>query len=76
MTRGHLLSALVFATVLAFAIIGRAAAACILAAITVTGLAGAYFKRKIGGVTGDCLGAANQLVELASYLTLAAEIRP
>ena len=76
MTRGHLLSALVFATVLAFVIIGRAAAACILAAITVTGLAGAYFKRKIGGVTGDCLGAANQFVELASYLTLAAEIRP
>jgi len=25
-------------------------------------------RRKIGGVTGDCLGAANQLVELASYL--------
>jgi adenosylcobinamide-GDP ribazoletransferase len=74
-TRGQLLTALAFPTVLAFALIGRAAAACTLAAIAVTGLAGVYFKRKIGGVTGDCLGAANQLVELASYLALAAEIR-
>lgn len=27
-----------------------------------------YFKRRIGGVTGDCLGAANQLQEIAILL--------
>jgi adenosylcobinamide-GDP ribazoletransferase len=75
-TRGQLLPALAFPTVLAFALIGRVAAACTIATVAVTGLAGVYFKRKIGGVTGDCLGAANQLVELASYLALAAEIGP
>jgi adenosylcobinamide-GDP ribazoletransferase len=74
-TRGQLLPALALPTALAFALIGRAAAVCTLAAIAVTGLAGVYFKRKIGGVTGDCLGAANQLVELAFYLALAAEIQ-
>jgi adenosylcobinamide-GDP ribazoletransferase len=30
----------------------------------------AYFHRKIGGVTGDCLGAANQLQEIAVVLGL------
>ena len=73
--RGQLLPALAFAAALAFALMGRAAASCVLAAIFVTALAGIYFKRKIGGVTGDCLGAANQLVELASYLALATQLR-
>ena len=74
-TRGQLLPALAFPAALAFALTGRAASSCVLAAIFVTGLAGIYFKRKIGGVTGDCLGATNQLVELASYLALAAQLR-
>jgi len=73
-TRLQLLPALAFPAALAFALLGPAAASCILAAVIVTGLAGIYFKRKIGGVTGDCLGAANQLVELASYLALAAQL--
>ena len=74
-TRGQLLPALAFPVALAFALTGRAAASCVLAAVLVTGFAGIYFKRKIGGVTGDCLGATNQLVELASYLALAAQLR-
>ena len=74
-TRRQLWPALAFPVLLAFALMGQVAAACILAAVLVTGLAGAYFKRKIGGVTGDCLGAANQLVELASYLALTAQLR-
>ena len=32
-------------------------------------LSGLYFKRRLDGITGDCLGAANQLTELALYLT-------
>ena len=30
-----------------------------------------YFKRKLGGVTGDCLGATQQLSEVVFYLCLA-----
>lgn len=40
-----------------------------LAAAAVVGLTGAYYHRRIGGVTGDCLGATNQLTELAIYLS-------
>ena len=34
--------------------------------------AGAYFRRRIGGYTGDCLGAAQQVAEVAFYLFAAA----
>ena len=30
--------------------------------------AGAYFRRRIGGYTGDCLGAAQQVAEVVFYL--------
>lgn len=43
-----------------------------LVAIALTLCAGRYFTRRIGGITGDALGAANQLVELSVYLVLAA----
>jgi len=36
----------------------------------VTLLAGRYFSRHLGGYTGDCLGATQQLAELAFYLGL------
>ena len=35
----------------------------------VTLLCGLYFRRRLQGVTGDCLGATNQLTEVAIYLT-------
>lgn len=37
-------------------------------------LLGRYFARRIGGYTGDCLGLAQQLFELAIYLTMLAWI--
>ncbi|MDI6748430.1 MAG: adenosylcobinamide-GDP ribazoletransferase, partial [Rhodocyclaceae bacterium] len=40
-------------------------------AALVTLLAARYFVRRIGGYTGDCLGATQQLTELAFYLGLA-----
>jgi adenosylcobinamide-GDP ribazoletransferase len=38
------------------------------AATAVTLLSARFYKRKIGGVTGDCFGATNQLSEIAVYL--------
>jgi adenosylcobinamide-GDP ribazoletransferase len=49
---------------------GRAFPVLAIGAIVVVAC-GRYFKARIGGITGDCLGAANQLVEMATYLTLA-----
>jgi len=36
-------------------------------ATAVTLASGLYYKSQIGGVTGDCLGATNQLTEIAVY---------
>lgn len=38
-------------------------------------LATRYFRRRIGGYTGDCLGAAQQVSELAIYLAILATLR-
>jgi len=43
--------------------------AAVLAAAVCAATAAAYFKRRIGGYTGDCLGAVQQLSELAFLLT-------
>lgn len=47
----------------------RALLACLLVALG-TLLAARAFRRKLGGYTGDCLGAAQQVTELACYLAL------
>jgi adenosylcobinamide-GDP ribazoletransferase len=39
-----------------------------LVAVAVTALSGAYFQYRLGGITGDCFGAANQMVEIAVYI--------
>jgi len=46
---------------------GRAFAP-IASAILVALLNGVYYRRRIGGVTGDCFGATNQLSEIGVYL--------
>jgi adenosylcobinamide-GDP ribazoletransferase len=51
----------------AFALHGRAVAA-VLAVSVVTGATGYFYRRKIGGVTGDCFGATIQLAEIAVYV--------
>ena len=53
------------------AVLGLGAIPTIVATLVVTALAGRYFRRWIGGITGDCLGAANQVAECAVYLVLA-----
>jgi adenosylcobinamide-GDP ribazoletransferase len=44
------------------------AAFAIAAAIAITLLTGFYYQKRMGGVTGDCFGATNQLAEIAVYL--------
>ncbi len=48
----------------------------LIGAVIMVALSGAYFRNRLGGITGDCLGAANQVVELTAYLILAAHIPP
>ena len=45
------------------------ASACIVIAVSRQ-----WFMRSVGGITGDCLGAANQLVEVTVYLCVAAVV--
>lgn len=46
----------------------KAAIAPVLAAIVVSLLGSFLYLRKLGGVTGDCFGATNQITEIAVYL--------
>lgn len=47
---------------------GLAAAA---AAVPIAGVTALYYWRRVGGVTGDCLGATNVIIEVATLLTFA-----
>jgi adenosylcobinamide-GDP ribazoletransferase len=47
----------------------RACGAALLAAAVITLLAGVYVRQRIGGYTGDCLGAVQQLSELGFLMT-------
>jgi adenosylcobinamide-GDP ribazoletransferase len=64
------LATLVTAAILA-ATIGLRTIPTIIAATLVTAFLGWYAHRRIGGITGDVLGATTQCVELATYLVLA-----
>jgi len=48
--------------------------AALLAGAAFTWVMAWLFKRRLGGFTGDCLGATQQVVELAVYLALAARL--
>jgi adenosylcobinamide-GDP ribazoletransferase len=50
---------------------GRLALLAALISAVVVLLAGLYFRAQLGGITGDTLGATNQIVELACYLVCA-----
>ena len=52
--------------VVVYALRWRAVAPLVVATITIV-LTGWLYSRKIGGVTGDCFGATNQLAEIAVY---------
>jgi adenosylcobinamide-GDP ribazoletransferase len=58
---------LLTAAILGFAL-GTKALWVGLAAVVVTAASGAFYQVRIGGITGDCLGATNQIAEAAIYL--------
>lgn len=69
------LQELAFATVIALLPLALLPALCMLAIIPVlfaTLLLGHYFYRRIGGYTGDCLGASQQVAETVFYLSVSA----
>lgn len=53
----------------------RAALAASLVTGLVTLLSGLYFRSRLQGITGDCLGATNQLTEVTLYLTAVVLLR-
>jgi adenosylcobinamide-GDP ribazoletransferase len=65
------LASLIIGSVFSFAVVAFAlrwsAVAPALVAIFIVALSGWVYARKIGGVTGDCFGATNQLTEIAVY---------
>jgi adenosylcobinamide-GDP ribazoletransferase len=66
------LSSLIIGSIFSAAIVAIAlhslSIAPLVSILLVTGLSGWLYYRKIGGVTGDCFGATNQLAEIAVYL--------
>ena len=53
----------------------QATLAAFLVTAFVTLLSGSYFRARLQGISGDCLGAANQLTEVALYLTAVVLLR-
>lgn len=56
-----------FAVLSVAAALGRGSLLPWLITLLVTAASGFYFKHHLQGVTGDCLGAANQITEIAIY---------
>ena len=75
-TLKEFVTALIAPILLSFALLGSEAVLVLIIAGGATWAAGVYFDKKIGGITGDCLGAANQLVELLCYLALVVRLPP
>jgi adenosylcobinamide-GDP ribazoletransferase len=60
------------AVLIAVLALGWGALPAALAAAAATGAAGLYLRARLGGYTGDCLGAVTQLTELCVLMVLAA----
>jgi adenosylcobinamide-GDP ribazoletransferase len=67
-TAGSLIFGSLFTFAVAFALLRIRALVPISVAMGVTLVTALYYKHRIGGVTGDCFGATNQLTEIAVYL--------
>lgn len=65
---GALMTGIVFSIALAFFLLKKQAIAPLLTTMAISWLTAAYYKRRIGGITGDCFGATIQLTEITVYL--------
>jgi adenosylcobinamide-GDP ribazoletransferase len=65
---GALIAGTSFTVAIVIVMLRMQSIAPILASVAITLLTGLYYRYKIGGVTGDCFGATNQLAEIAVYL--------
>ncbi|MEK7738018.1 MAG: adenosylcobinamide-GDP ribazoletransferase, partial [Pseudomonadota bacterium] len=70
MDAGELLLAAIFGLMPCVFLPWQEALAALVLVVLCTWLAARYFVRRIGGYTGDCLGATQQATELAFYLGL------
>jgi adenosylcobinamide-GDP ribazoletransferase len=68
--------ALISPILVSFALLGNKSVLTLTVASVGTWAAGRYFRKKIGGITGDCLGAANQFIEVVCYLSLVVRLPP
>jgi len=71
-TRAGLLAAAAFSLLVTLVALAGATAAAWLAGAAVVGVTGLWYRRRLAGITGDTLGATNQLVEVACYLAILA----
>ncbi len=67
-TRSTLIAGTIFSFATAGVVLRMRALPAIAGAILLSLLSGLYYKRRIGGVTGDCFGATNQFTEVFVYL--------
>ena len=65
---GALIAGTVFSIALAFFLLKKQAIAPLLTTVAISWLTASYYKRRIGGMTGDCFGATIQLTEITVYL--------
>jgi adenosylcobinamide-GDP ribazoletransferase len=67
-TAATLVAGSLFTIVTVVVALRKAAIAPLLCAMLVPLVSSFFYMRKLGGVTGDCFGATNQLTEIAVYL--------
>lgn len=67
-SRETLIGGTLFSFAVAILLLRSAALPPILCATILTLITGLYYKNRIGGVTGDCFGATNQLTEIGIYV--------
>ncbi len=66
-SRGSIIAGTLITAVIVAFLLRMASFVPILSAIAITGLSGLYYWRRLGGISGDCFGATNQLTEIAIY---------
>lgn len=67
-TVGSLIAGTLVSAAVTVLLLRRRAIAPLLTSIAISSLTAMYYKRRIGGVTGDCFGATIQITEIGVYL--------